>query len=238
MKEYKTMARKIGIIIVGILLVFPAAGWAQRRAGRAFQGRPALTMGFAAQTPVIAAARRPIAAFPRTGFVRTAPIIIGPQDYGSYSPYFAPSPYFTPYPYFAPAPFNSTPIYYSEPAYVSPPVMDSPVVSHNDSYYDNTAVLSNQVQQLTQEIERLQQMMETQRPAAQASPAPQATPTPTTLVFRDGRQIQVLNYAVMGQTVWVLNQGTTTKISASELDLNATQRENRARGVRFPLGEK
>src|SRR5215510_11766888 len=214
------MARRVATIIVGILLVFPATGWAQAGLVRV-----------SSQVPIIGGpffdARRPIAVLPRIGFARTTPIIIGPQD--------APYPYSVPYPYFAPAPFYSTPIYYSEPSYVTAPVVESPVVTHNDTYYDTTSVvLSNQVQQLTQEVERLQQVVESQRPAVQAAPAPQTPPTPTVLVFRDGRQMQVMNYAISGQTLLVLDPGATSRISTSDLDLPATQRENRARGVRFP----
>ena len=97
------------------------------------------------------------------------------------------------------------------------------------------------MQRLSQQIEELRAEQAT-RLSAQTRPQPQSEPgppaIPTTLVFRDGRRIEIQNYAIVGQTLWVLEERVSTKISLSELDLEATQRENRGRGVRFRLPEK
>jgi hypothetical protein len=55
------------------------------------------------------------------------------------------------------------------------------------------------------------------------------------LIFRDGRRMSILNYAIVGQTLWVLDEQNSTKIPLSDLNLEATQKENRGQGVRFPL---
>src|SRR5581483_4539408 len=138
-------------------------------------------------------------------------------------PYY--SPFFDPYsPYNYAAPVASEPVY-SEPAYVDNP---QPAVSQNE------AELSYQVGKLSQEIEDLRQQQaqvaQLQRPA---QPVPPDTFTPVVLIFKDGHRTEVQNYAIVGETLWVLDEKNSSKIPLSDLDLDATQKENRAHGVRF-----
>lgn len=67
---------------------------------------------------------------------------------------------------------------------------------------------------------------------AEQAPEPQA---PTTLVFRDGRQLEVLNYAIVGSTLYDLTPGHPRKVALAELDLSATQKQNDDHGVTFQL---
>src|SRR5271165_1420262 len=55
---------------------------------------------------------------------------------------------------------------------------------------------------------------------------------PTVLVFRDGHQQEVTNYAIMGQTVYVFDN-RTQKIALTDLDVAATIKVNDDRGVDF-----
>jgi hypothetical protein len=155
-----------------------------------------------------------IGVHPRARVVR--PFVV-PQPFGFYSPYFWSSPFST-YPF------------YSEPYVTATPTVQSPAITQNDTD------LSYQVQQLSDEIERLRQQ---QALAVQAPPQPQVSAVPqtppTVLVFRDGRHMSIQNYAVVGETLWVLDERTSTRVSIDDLDLDATRRENLARGVRFPL---
>ena len=65
--------------------------------------------------------------------------------------------------------------------------------------------------------------------------APDAKPIdPTVLVFRDGHQQEVTNYAIMGQTVYVFDS-RTQKIALTDLDVAATIKVNDDRGVDFHL---
>jgi hypothetical protein len=57
---------------------------------------------------------------------------------------------------------------------------------------------------------------------------------PTVLVFRDGHQQEVGNYAIMGQTVYVLDS-RTQKISLADLDVPATVKANDDRGMEFKV---
>jgi hypothetical protein len=58
---------------------------------------------------------------------------------------------------------------------------------------------------------------------------------PTVLVFKDGHQSQVLNYAVVGDNLYELSNGRSIKIALAELDVPATQKENDQRGVDFKV---
>ena len=62
------------------------------------------------------------------------------------------------------------------------------------------------------------------------------TPDPvpaTVLVFRDRRQQEVQNYAIVGQILWAFTVGRTQKIPLAELDVAATEKANDDRGVTF-----
>ena len=62
----------------------------------------------------------------------------------------------------------------------------------------------------------------------------------TVLVFKDGRQLEIMNYAIVGSTLFDLSGGTTRKVALAELDLPATMKQNDDRGVDFqvPAGAK
>jgi hypothetical protein len=57
----------------------------------------------------------------------------------------------------------------------------------------------------------------------------------TTLVFKDGRLLEVENYAIVNQTLYDLTPGHARKIALSDLDLAATEKQNDDRGVIFQL---
>lgn len=57
----------------------------------------------------------------------------------------------------------------------------------------------------------------------------------TVLVFKDGRRLEILNYAIAGSTLYDLSDGLTRKVALAELDLPATVKQNDDRGVDFQL---
>ncbi len=81
-----------------------------------------------------------------------------------------------------------------------------------------------------------------QAPPAQLQPEPQeqsaareAKPNePSVLIFRDGHQQEVANYAIMGQTVYVFDK-RTQKIALADLDVPATIKANDDRGLEFKI---
>jgi hypothetical protein len=79
--------------------------------------------------------------------------------------------------------------------------------------------------------------------AESAPVAPPAdTPVPdqpqTVLVFKDGHQLEVQNYAVIGDTLYDLTPDRHHKIPLAELDLTATSKQNDDRGIDFRLPPK
>jgi hypothetical protein len=155
--------------------------------------------------------------------VRQRPIVVAPA-YGYGYPFGYGYGYgYGGYPYdyspYYPAPTVAEP-YYSEP---------QPVYSQ-DATDQSNADLAYQVGELSRQIQDLRQQQ-----AQAAQPVPVTPMTPVVLIFKDGHRIEIQNYAIVGQTLWVLDQSNSTKLPLSDLDLNATQVENRARGLRFPL---
>jgi hypothetical protein len=71
-----------------------------------------------------------------------------------------------------------------------------------------------------------------------AEPEPQEDVPATLLVFKDGHQVEVHNYAIIGSTLWDLSDHLTKKISLADLDLAATTKVNDERGTPFKLPKK
>ena len=85
-------------------------------------------------------------------------------------------------------------------------------------------------------------------PPVKNIPRPQAIPSadvstvdpdppqaPTLLIFKDGRKLEVGNYAIIGATLFDLTPGHSRKIALADLDLEATLKENDDRGVTFQI---
>ncbi len=78
-------------------------------------------------------------------------------------------------------------------------------------------------------------------PGGSDEPAPARAEDPVTaqpstvLVFKDGHQSDVLNYAIVGDTLFDLGAGRTRKILLADLDLPATHKANDERGVDFQI---
>jgi hypothetical protein len=81
------------------------------------------------------------------------------------------------------------------------------------------------------------------RPLAQnrrPDPAPvvkaEVEDTPTTVfIFKDGRQIETRNFAIMGQTLYDFTSAGLQKVQLSDLDTAATQKANDDRGTNVKL---
>ncbi len=73
-------------------------------------------------------------------------------------------------------------------------------------------------------------------PAAAATPPEPVVAQPSTLlVFRDGHQAELQNYAIVGNTLFDLTDNRSHKIQLADLDLPATRKANDARGVDFQV---
>lgn len=79
-------------------------------------------------------------------------------------------------------------------------------------------------------------------PAAQAAadatsePSTAAADQPATLlIFKDGHQVEVQNYAIIGDTLYDMTPGHRRRVALSELDLSATAQQNEDRGIDFQV---
>ena len=195
------------------------------RPGTQFAGRPVAPFVTSPVGPAVPPqVRVPNANIPRVVGNRRAfggsrrNVIVAQPFFGGFAPYYWPDPFSV----------------YGYPSYVEQPYA-APAETNNE------ADLSNQVQQLSQEIEDLRAQQDElaasrlQPPPPPPPAAPQPPPIPTTLVFRDGRQMSIQNYAIVGNLLWVLDQRNQIKIPLTDLDVDATQKINRSNGVRFTV---
>ncbi len=67
-----------------------------------------------------------------------------------------------------------------------------------------------------------------------ASDPPPAAP-PTVLVFKDGHQLEVSNYAIVGNTLFDLTPGHSRRVALAELNLDRTRQQNEQNGIVFQL---
>lgn len=140
-------------------------------------------------------------------------------------------------------PLYSMPYYYGYGDVVDP-VDDSMEQNYGPVADRQTEGRANPPQQqyVHDRLSRLEQQMDEMEnipkksQAAESEPAAPAADQPeTVLVFRDGHSIEVQNYAIVGDTVYDLSQGSRHKIAIADLDLSATEKENDARGLDFRL---
>jgi hypothetical protein len=159
----------------------------------------------------------------RPFFRPTRPIVVAPV-YG----------YGYPYGYgygYGGYPYDYSP-YYSAPTVAEPSYSEPQPVYSQGATDQSNAELSYQVGELSRQIQELRQQ---QSQTVQPVPAPASATMPVVLIFKDGRRMEIQNYAIMGQVLWILDERNSTKIPLSDLDLKATQGENRSRGLRFSL---
>jgi hypothetical protein len=165
--------------------------------------------------------------------VRPHAPVIAPRTFGRRG-FVAPvTPFYDPF--YDPFLFSSP---YYPPTYPAAPYapVETPAVQQDNQFQDNQFnELTYEVERLSEEVRRLR---EEQAVRVISQPPPpaienQRPATPTTLVFRDGRQIEAQGYAILGQTIWILTEQSSSRVSLADLDLGATQRVNAERGIRF-----
>ena len=65
--------------------------------------------------------------------------------------------------------------------------------------------------------------------------SPEQPRQPTLLIFKDGRQLELGNYAIIGAILFDLTPGHARRIPLADLDLEATRKQNDDRGITFQL---
>lgn len=71
--------------------------------------------------------------------------------------------------------------------------------------------------------------------AAPEPPEPVVAQPSTVLVFKDGHRSEVVNYAIVGDTLFDFSGERARRIPIADLDIAATQKANDAAGVEFKL---
>jgi hypothetical protein len=141
-------------------------------------------------------------------------------------------------------PLYSMPYYYSGYGDIVDPVDDSMEQGYGPvSQRQKSAGNSAAQQQYDDRLSQLEQQMDDMENATSAKAAssasepqkPLADQPDTVLVFRDGHSIDVRNYAIVGDTLYDLSDGSRRKIALADLDLGATQKQNDDRGLDFRL---
>ena len=83
--------------------------------------------------------------------------------------------------------------------------------------------------------ERREDVQTETRQVAQPDSSPVANQPPTVLIFKDGRQAEIANYAIAGGTLFDLGSGRQRKIAIADLDIAETTKQNDDRGVDFQV---
>ena len=130
------------------------------------------------------------------------------------------------------------PLFLPYPVYASSP--DYQVAEQSPTTTsDQETESSRQVDRLSDEIERLREEEQSraaaQQTASQPRPSADEKMATTILVFRDGHHSEIQNYAIAGQTLWMLTEQRARRVSMSDLDVEATRKLNADRGVEFRI---
>ncbi len=159
------------------------------------------------------------------------PFFFGNTFFGN--PFLFGSPFFSPFVTAGYIPGFDYPYdYYNQP-------QQQPAVVQSDNGTDTQ--LAMEVQRLSDEIsdlrseQALQEIRNRPAPPPGTSMSAVSPAAETTFVFRDGRRLTAENYAITGQTLWILNEHAAKKYALSDLDQAATEQLNSANGVELHL---
>jgi len=230
------MRRWLAIAALGAVFL-TAPVWAQRRgrmsAGSAGRG------GFVARGPAVSSRGAAILSAPRSG-VRFGTTVRPPVFFPNR---FYHRRFFSGYPFGYYGGYYGYPLYSMYPGFYAdydytPTVAANPEYNTAASYFDSNAQFQqSEIDRLENEVDRLREERDT-RTAAPAGAPQRAEPQPTTmLVFRDQHTEEVGNYAIVGQTLWILSEQKAGKVPLDTLDIPATTKANEDRGVDFRLPE-
>ena len=181
--------------------------------------------------------------------VRPAPFLNGSSGFSRFGasrtvlfpPFFGYPPNY-PFTYFYPTLWPPLDEQYQRASRIAHGDVEAEVAAQEKEY------LSSQVKALTDEVRSLRQ----QQPAPQYSQelpgaehsrqsAPHVRPSAhqkfpaTVFVFRDGREMEVRDYAIFGETLWVFSDQTARKFPLADFNLAASRQVNEEHGIEFPV---
>jgi len=185
-------------------------------------------------------------------WVRPAPFRNGPSSFRQFGgsrtvvfpPFFGyPSSY--PFTYFYPSLWPPLDEQYQRASRIAHGDVEAEVAAQEKEY------LANQVKALTDEVRSLheqqslrryaQESVAAPRPEVPRQPLPQARPTArqkfpaTVFIFRDGHEMEVRDYAILGETLWVFSEQTARKFPLADFNIAASRQVNEEHGIEFPV---
>ncbi len=122
--------------------------------------------------------------------------------------------------------------YYGYPYSYSAPVAVPPTYYYRDDDYDR-GNLRRDIDELNGKVDHLQRDLDSRNYVPRPPARQEAIRESTMLVFKDKHREEVQNYAVVGNSLWILDEKNATKVPLDDLDLDATTRVNNERGVDF-----
>lgn len=161
----------------------------------------------------------------------------------NFPPFFGyPSSY--PFTYFYPSLWPPLDVQYEQASRIAHGDIDAEVAAQQKEY------LSTQVKALADEVQSLRQQQATPNYAPESiepsrNEGPQQlgrAPRPaarqefpaTVFVFRDGQEMEVRDYAILGETLWVFSNQTARKFPLADFNIAASRQVNEEHGVEFP----
>ncbi len=226
--------------IAALTLLLPAALLAQRAVGHGGSAHVASGRGFGFAAPRVGTA--PLGLTPQAaGYTGIRPGALrsygAGRNYGSYRVgrnYYR-SYRHVPYAYFF-APYYYPSLDYASSAYPDYSYgydMPADPNAQGDVMAEN--MLGDQINRLSAEVDQLRYgQSQPMAPAPASDQPPQPPSPPVTLVLRNGQQLRVQNYAVMGQTFWDFSAQPTQKIPIANIDVAASAKATIANGGEFP----
>ena len=105
---------------------------------------------------------------------------------------------------------------------------------------NQNSALTMEIQRLSDEVQDLRDQQQRQyEDSRRPAPPPAVTnvlpAVPALFVFKDGRRVSAKNYAIAGQTLWILDEHNARKYQVSELDRDATERANAPNGIELRI---
>ena len=124
------------------------------------------------------------------------------------------------------------------PGYSSPSPDYYPQQSSSGSD-TNEVALTAEIQRLNDQIDYLRDDLNNNSNRDQQNQDRSSTSSGANTIFvlRDGRRFTAQNYAISGQTLWILNEHSARKTPLSDIDREATEKANAANGVEIHLPE-
>lgn len=140
------------------------------------------------------------------------------------------SPYYGGYAY---APYTYS-YYLNDEDYSDSAAYQAPAGDYREDDYRDNDYRRDDGRQVLDEDYRAELTRPTEK-SSEHSPEPVVSQPSTVLIFKDGHQQEVSNYAIVGGTLYDLSAGYSKKLQLEDLDLTATTKENDQRGVEFQL---